>query len=335
MKTKIIILIVSLMFAYSCKKNETTSEVKKDEVKVEQKEDVKVKITEEDLKKVEVKEVKKEEVKAEAGNYVEDYTKFLATLSEKDIKSIPKAVNYFNEKLKGVDGKLVDACYAKFEEFYEKVNSAEGEVFANKDQLFQTKVYEVLNPGSTSDDNGKPKKEHIDYANSLKENGFELGAMEGNFFLQKNNKFVNDKIKDIVSPVLKEFLTKTQTEKEEGFITIGAILIPIKSLAERIVFWENFAKKNGDFVLINQVNEMLKDYKIRLFTGMESNPVFNYETDVITNEFQTAYKFLIENHSNTEIGKLTKEFYSIIEKNEFKDSEELKKFIEKNKLQYE
>jgi len=328
MKTKIIILIVSLMFAYSCKKTETTADVKKEEVKAEEK----VKITEEDLKKVEVKDVKKEEVKV--GNYVEDYTKFLATLSEKDIKSIPKALDYFNEKLKGGDVKIVDGCYVKFNEFYEKVISAEGESFANKDELFQFKVYEVFNPEST-DDNGKPKKEHIDYANSLKENGFQLNSMEGNFFLEKNNKFINDKIIDFVSPVMKEYLTKTQKEKEEGYITIGAILIPIKSLAERIVFWENFVKKNGDFVLINQVKEMLKDYKIRLFTGMESNPVFNYETDVITNEFQTVFKFLIDNHSNTEIGKLTKEFYSIIEKNEFKDSEELKEFIKKNELQFE
>ncbi len=328
MKTKIIILIVSLMFAYSCKKTETTADVKKEEVKAEEK----VKITEEDLKKVEVKDVKKEEVKV--GNYVEDYTKFLATLSEKDIKSIPKALDYFNEKLKGVDSKFVDQCYLKFNEFYEKVISAESESFSNKDELFQFKVYEVFNPEST-DDNGKPKKEHIDYANSLKENGFQLNSMEGNFFLEKNNKFINDKIIDFVSPVMKEYLTKTQKEKEEGYITIGAILIPIKSLAERIVFWENFVKKNGDFVLINQVKEMLKDYKIRLFTGMESNPVFNYETDVITNEFQTVFKFLIDNHSNTEIGKLTKEFYSIIEKNEFKDSEELKEFIKKNELQFE
>ncbi len=328
MKTKIIILIVSLIFAYSCKKNETTSEVKKDEVKVEQKEDVKVKITEEDLKKVEVKDVKKEEVKAEIKITAEDYTKFLATLDDKDIKSLSKAIDYFNEKLKGIDIKIIDQCYVKFQEFYEKVTSKVDEEFIAKKEEEQIVIYETMFPNE-GNSGAKPTQAQKDYVELLKTNGLKVCTVEGTFYICKNEKTVFDKIKDIVSPVMKEYLDQKQKESEEGYAGDAGLYISPKQIAERIIFWENFIKKNADFVYIKEQKDSVTYMTLDLLSGMDNTPVFDYETNKLTDSFKEGYKFVIEKHPDTDLGKIIKEYYAILEKDGFKDSKTRLAFISK------
>jgi len=333
MKTKIIVLIVSLMFAYSCKKNEVTSEIKKtDEVKVEQK----VKITEEDLKKVEVKEVKKEEVKVvkkeevkvEVKITADDYVKFLATLNEKDIKSISKAVDYFNEKLKGIDVKIIDECYIKLDEFHNNVASNVDQKFTNKKEEEHYILFSIMYPNNENPE-AKPTQSQKDYVELLKNNGLKIGTAEGTFFIVKDASFIFKKINDIVSPVMKEYLDQKQKESKEGYASDGGLSINPKDIAERIVFWENFVKKNPDFVFTKEQKDSITYMTLDLLSGMDNTPVFDYETNKLTDSFKEGYKFVIEKHSDTDLGKIIKEYYAILEKDGFKDSKTGLAFISK------
>jgi len=324
MKTKIIILIVSLMFAYSCKKTETT-DVKKEEVKAEEK----VKITEEDLKKVEVKDEKKEEVKAEVKVTVEDYTKFLATLDISDGNSISKAAAFYKEKLKGADTKLTDECYAKFAEFYEKVMFKLDETFSAKEEKDQIKIYEFFAPSDQKSE-GEMTQAQKDYAQFLKTNGLRIETTEGTFFVYKDGKYLNDTFKDFVSSSMKEYLAQKEKENKEGYASDAGLTILPKDITERIIFWENFVKKNPDFIYTKEQKDSITFMTLDLLIGMDNTPVFDYETNKLSETFKEGYKFVIEKHPDSEIGKIIKEYYAILEKNGFKDSKDRLAFISKH-----
>ncbi len=267
------------------------------------------------------------------GNSVDDYSKFLKTLKEKDVNSISKAILYF-DNLKDVTDKDIDKCYYLFYEFYEKAVKHANDSFLSISQMsddpYQGKIYQLLQPDYKKTLKTANKKQ-IAYADLLRKNGIKGCYEDGYYCLSKNEKFVTDKLKDKVSLELKEYLIQTQKESEEGFTDaeIGLSIIP-KKLAERVIFWENFITKYNNFKNIDKIQGKLQSYKITLLIsagGMSDiqYPVFDYETKKLNDTFKEAYKLIIE-QSTTEFGKMIKKYYSIFEKNGFKNTKETIEF---------
>ncbi len=308
-----------LFVTYSCKGNETSKDTQKNVVV----ENGNV-----------VKNDEKQQIKKENKNYSEEYTKFLATLDLKDIKSISKALNYLSETLKGVDVVFIDECFVKFNEFHQKVLPNINQIFIKTPNENQSRVYDVFlnnNPENLK----KVTKEQKEYAELLKTNGFKADATPENYFIAIDENIISDKVKNIVSPVMKEYLIQLEKERKEYYLNEGQCLMvsPIV-IAERIVFWENFLIKNTKFLYTNKINELLKNYKEVLVEGYGLSTVVESETKTMSGDFQYAYEFMAKNHNSTEFGKFIKECYKIWEKNNFKDNKEVFDYIYKNKPKY-
>lgn len=258
------------------------------------------------------------------GNSVEDYSKFLKTLKEKDVTSISKAISYF-DNLKDVSSKDIDTCYYLFYEFYEKAVKNANDAFLSISQMsdnpYQGKIYQLLQPDYKKTLKTANKKQ-IAYADLLRNNGIKGCYEDGYYCLSKNEKFVTDKLKDKVSLELKEYLIQTQKESEEGYTDpeIGLEITP-KKLAERVIFWEKFINKYNNFPSIDKIQKTIKSYQITLLIsagGMSDiqYPVYDYETKKLNDTFKEAYKLIIE-QSTTDFGKMVKKYYSILQKNNF------------------
>ncbi len=327
MRIKIAVLLLSLMFAYSCKKNEnqsnSTSE-KKVESTTEKIEQKKVETIEQ--KKVETIEQKKVEQKVEI-NHAENFDKFLATLDTDSAVSVSKATNYLNENLKDADKNIVDKCFIRLDKFVEEIAQSESEKLQILEFEEQSIVYNLL-IGHEDENSKKATQKHKDFVKNLKDNSLKIGAAEGTFFVEKDETSIFKKIENSVSPTMKIFLAQKAKEQKEGSFSDGGLVISPKMLAERVVFWEDFIKKNKGFVMItDEFVFQFQNLTEVVLTGVDNTPVFDYETEKLNDGFKEAFLFLMEKHPNSDVTKLVKPYYEALEKNGFKKSDETEKAL--------
>ncbi len=312
MRIKIAVLLLSLMFAYSCKKNENQSNSTSEK---------KVESTTEKI------EQKKVEQKIET-NHAENFDKFLTTLDKKDISSISKAFSYFNEKLKGADAKISDNCFAKLNKFIDEILVAENERFEKTEDDDQQIIYESTLKEET-EYSKKATQKHKDYLKNLKDNFLFVDADMGSYFIGKDRDLILKKVENSISPTMKIFLTQNAKENKKPYWVDAGLTITPKQLAEGVIFWESFIKENSGFPMITEgfLLELQTKSSI-LFRGVDHSPVFNYETETISDNFKEAYLFVVEKHPDTKIGKLVKSYYEILKKTGFKESDESIKFLD-------
>ncbi len=307
---KIILLILTLsIFCFSCRENKTINHDKMTDLD---------------------ETSKKDNIKTENNTHLQNYIKYLATLKEKDITSIPKAISYFDSGFNEIDSKIFDELFAEFNNFYEKVMNYQQNQFTEFEYTEQLKIYEAMFDITYQEQDWTPPNDNQkNYANFLKENGLNLCNIEGNLYVCIDYPYIFNKIKDKISLPTEQYLIQTQSESEELYTSDTGIIVPIETIANRIIFWEDFIKDNDNFIYINEATKLFTEYKKAFFKGFENTPAFNIETKTLNQEFKEGYNFIIENYSETEIGKLTKEYFDILEKNNFIESEESINFLAK------
>lgn len=307
---KFIILVLTLMmFCFSCRENKTVNQDKMIDLNDSS---------------------KKESIKAENNTHLQNYIKYLATLKEIDITSISKAISYFDSGFDKIDSEIFDKLFAEFNNFYEKVMNYQKNQFSEFEYNEQLKIYEAMfDITSQTEDWIPPDDNQKNYANFLKENGLNLCNLEGNIYICIDYVYIFNKIKDKISLPTEQYLIQLQSESEELYTSDAGIIVPIETIANRIIFWENFIKDNKEFIYINEATKLFTEYKKAFFYGSENTPAFNIETKALNQEFKEGYNFIIENYSKSEIGKSTKEYFDILEKNNFTKCEESISFLAK------
>jgi hypothetical protein len=254
----------------------------------------------------------------------EAFRTYLSALNTRELGSVSKGVDYFTQKLPGQDKKLVDACFIELDGFIDRVVEAENETFQTRTHEEQNGLYEAM-----LDPNLEASPQDRTYLKTLSDNCLVLGVEEGSFFVKKDESAVFKKVQDQVTAGMKAFLAQKEKEYREGFWSDGGLVVTPKTLAERVVFWEEFMKQNEGFVMISDgFRSEVQNLTQVLFTGVDNTPPFDYETHLLHDLFKEAYQFLIEQHPESEAGKMMKPYYELLANNGFKESEESKKYIE-------
>jgi hypothetical protein len=181
-------------------------------------------------------------------------------------------------------------------------------------------------------DMGKPTKRVKEFHEELKKNGFELDVTEGYVYVALKPDFHKKYVYELLSPAMQTYFTQWSKEYEEGLSSDGGLIIEVKTLAERIIFWEKFEQQNPDFQWKEDVKASQRNYTYILLNGMDNTPVFDYETKQVNEEYRLVYRFLAEENKDTKIGKLLQEYYAILSKNNLKDSPQAQAFRTKLKL---
>ena len=141
--------------------------------------------------------------------------------------------------------------------------------------------------------------------------------------------------KDYVTDDYREYLEITSKENEEPYFTDGSILVSYDKIADRLLTWENFLKKNPNSDLAEKANEECNTYR-RIYIlgsynsptregGWENSELFYIPENNLKefNRFIEKYpdsptveliKFYLENYKNKDVEtllneKIDKEFY--------------------------
>ncbi|QHL88100.1 hypothetical protein GU926_11920 [Nibribacter ruber] len=238
-----------------------------------------------------------------------EYEQFLAQLDSGKVENVSVAAAKFDALFKGQPTALADSGYVLFDRFYLRTDNTLNEKhdFVRFDSL-------LINHSLSQ--SLKQSKEIKAYEMLLKSNGFQLAMSEGMTYLQQDRDFITKHFYPYTGPALKEYLTQLNKENKEGFQEDGGLSISPTQLADRVIWWESFIKRNPGFVLLQEADEERRGYLGTLLNGMDNSPVLSFDNHRLDDYYATAYKHLENKAPSSDANKLVKPVYQALLKND-------------------
>ena len=262
--------------------------------------------------------VKVKEETASTNILLKKYNVYINNLDNSDVNSSSNSISRFKELFKDEDKILCDSAFVIFNNLYEKLDSNLNELH-EKD----TTNYESLVQITQNDKTPKISKKLSDYSQKLKNNGFEVSEEEGITFIQKDRDFISKNFYPYISHTMKEYLSKLNQENKEGFASDAGLIIAPNIFAERIIWYENFIKNNSNFLFVSNCKENRKNLLTFSIIGMDNTPVFDDETNKLSEYYKDLYEYLISKYHNSQTTKIIKPYYIALKNNQPKFAKEL------------
>lgn len=281
----------------------------------------------------EVKTELKEKDPVEVRNLLKEYTEYLGSLDSTSEKSVSLATAKYAELFSESDQKLCDSAFVEFHELYEKVEG-----------VLNTTVYtgnEDL-PCATYDEEGNelPKdKRLVALEKRVKKHGFRIECWEGYPGIAGERAYIATHFYKYVSPEMKAFLEGLREERDHLLGMDAGISLTEEEYADRLIWWENFNKKNPDFILSKRARAIHRYLFTYFLLGMDNTPAINYPTDdngvermELDSYFVKAYDYLNKKYPNSESNALVKSYKMTVLKNDNAKRERLIKTYTKRGL---
>jgi hypothetical protein len=257
-----------------------------------------------------------------------DYYNYISQLDSYDANSSLKSVDKFKELFTEQKDTLCDEAFIIFNELYEKIEKNLNEIH-QKDTIDYEPLLYVYEKGK------EPviSQKLIDYNNNLKNNGFQISSEEGMTYIKQDRDFISNHFYQYVSNPMKQYLIQLNKENKEGFWSDGGLIVSPKTLAERVIWYENFMLANPHFVFNNKCLENKKEYFSVLFTGLDNSPLYeDNEKKKISKEYVDSYQYLISMHPNSQTTKLIKPYFLALNQGQKIRVEEILKQYRQEKL---
>jgi len=227
-------------------------------------------------------------------------TGFLKTLNIKKLDSGKEAWNYMEKYFGNTSGATADAAFILFERFFRRLET-EGELYT----LTEKQKW-------TDDDYRAVSEDKFDMAKYpvtllLKENGFRLDEGEGMVFPVADRRKLQAFFGSKTTPAMKSFVDQRTAEQIEKPWDDGGIIIPLEKLADRAAFWEKFNRENPSFPLREETRESERWMRLVLVNGSDNTPVFQYETQAISDDFKKVWNYILHQYPGTELAKTVRE----------------------------
>ncbi len=170
------------------------------------------------------------------------------------------------------------------------------------------------------------------FKSNLAECGTEIFSSEGQFYLDVEADYFYDNFKGIVSKGLKEYLAIRSEEMKKGFSEDAGLLISFEEVYKRAKRWELFINDYPHAICNEEARMYYETYLETLMTGMDNSRVFEGEENIIVPEIKALYEEIMKEDAQSNITKIIISYYSFLSKNNFKEPENIDKFLKENNL---
>ena len=244
---------------------------------------------------------------------------FLAALNVKDINSGGKAWAYIEKNLGDAPVSLADAAFIMLDHTLRRMEQ-EGEFYQltekiNWSDTDMQAVYE-----GTFDVNKNP------VTKSLAANGFRLFSSEGMVFPVVDQRKLLAFFGPKVSTAMRAFLEQRTAEQNEPMYDDGGVIVPLEKLADMAVFWEKFNRDNPYFPLRDETAESERWLRLLIVNGADNTPLFDYETDAITEDFKNVWVYVQQKYPETKLAKLSKQMADLCAAEGWKHTKKVEDF---------
>lgn len=255
-----------------------------------------------------------------------NYQIYLRSLDTLHPNSTIIAAKKYADLFKGANQDTRDSAFSVFKDFYNRLDQ---NLDNNRDATIS---YDSL----IRDPNGdlpKLSPRLTAYAQTLKDNGFVVYTTEGSPYIGQDLDFEVKWFYAYLSEPLKAFLTQLNKENKEGFTEDQGLVIKAEQLADRTVWWENFAKKCPQTIVGRPAKENWKSYLGTMMAGMENSPVS--EPDKSLNPYyKAAYTRIMNNYGATQTAGYIRPYFKLLENKENAKAKDLLRDYQAKKIIY-
>jgi hypothetical protein len=257
-----------------------------------------------------------------------EYRSYLKSLDTLHPASTTTAAEKYAELFKNTNQSTRDSAFSVFKDFYNKID----QILDNNRDV--TISYDSLITDSAG--HLPALSPHLmTYAQTLKDNGFKVYLSGGDPYIGQDLDFEAKWFYAYLSQPLKEFLTQLNREDKEGFSADGGLIISPEQLADRTVWWENFAKKYPQTIVGRPALENWHSYLGTMMVGMDNSPVTEPgHPENLSPYYQAAYSRIMNNYSTTQTAKLIGPYFKLLTEKHAAEAKKLVKDYEAEKLIY-
>lgn len=241
---------------------------------------------------------------------LDKYKEQLNKLSSTNPQSISTATSLYSNTFSNANTLTRDLGFQSFQSFHSLVlKQLQQQQNFNKYNQFQKEI-EVY---------GKAHMTLDELTIKLGENGFNFGFDKNasNVYLKKDLDFVARYFYKEVSGEMREYIDQEQLEDETPWLENNKLLISPQQLAKWVIFWDNFLIKYPNFVLKNKVFQSFNQKQDLLLEGCPKTPAFA-DNQLLHSNFKTAYIWILEEQGNSRFGVFFKDYYTVLEQQNFK-----------------
>ncbi|MBR6126166.1 hypothetical protein IKQ21_00615 [bacterium] len=187
-------------------------------------------------------------------------------------------------------------------------NSKDNDLEFSKLQMKFIKATDVLN---------EKYAENIDIKDPYyKNNWIKLLNSEGSYYYIINYNYLYRKYGQYLSFAYKQLLN--HHSETESIVEDAGLTISPDKLREYIIFLDNFIKQNPNFVLKNDVNDMLNNYLMIYLVGIDNSPTFDkWNTRKMLPKYKASYEKFLSENKDSKYYPMVEELYNKAKANDF------------------
>ncbi|OMF01060.1 hypothetical protein BK129_26155 [Paenibacillus amylolyticus] len=135
-----------------------------------------------------------------------------------------------------------------------------------------------------------------------------------------------------VKPDIKQYINIMAVETSNLAADDGALVIGYQEILNRALNQERFLNEYPKSNRLQQVKNLMNNYTLYTFYGLNNTPLFDYETNKMTANAQKGYKAVLQRNSSEDSAFLTKleKFMDIVNEAKFEKTAAIEKWLEQN-----
>lgn len=245
----------------------------------------------------------------------QSFKKYLDKLDNKNISSIPIALDYVKTCL-APNSHDQDSIFFLFNvKFYSAAN--------NFSDSFESRFPELIS--QLNED--KKSIELKSFLENIKDCGLDICMTEGTYYFDVTYDYFYNNFKDRVSPGVKEYLNIRKDELKQGFSEDAGLLINFEELYQRVKRWDNYIAKYPNTLYTKMVNYYHNTYLESLLTGMDNSRVFDLDANSINPEVKLLYEKIIREEPKSQTTNIISEYYSFLSRHNFTENDSIDLFL--------
>jgi hypothetical protein len=266
------------------------------------------------------------------------FQNYIKTLNPNDISTLDKSVSRYRQLFEHSSTFSRDTAFIIFWRYYVTVADSLGAKYV-QDEKYSSFI-NIKDFDKTSSKNDKLKKTLLSRNEKLGENdfkvlkyvnhyGYKFDTIEGLILVSiADSRFILDNFSGFISPAMKQYITKVIEEIDTAGNSDTAPPVSLDELASRMIWWENFIRKNPDFFLIDDCNSTYNGYLYALMLGTDRVQAFNQNDQKLNDKFKKIYEKIMTHHRGTKAAEIISKYYNILKKNNFTNTREVAKFAQ-------
>ncbi|WP_315371334.1 hypothetical protein [Paenibacillus xylanexedens] len=164
-----------------------------------------------------------------------------------------------------------------------------------------------------------------------RDSGYRLVMLEGSLYPIMNY-MAFQKYISYVKPDIKQYINIMAVETSNLAADDGALVIGYQEILNRALNQERFLNEYPKSNRLQQVKNLMNNYTLYTFYGLNNTPLFDYETNKMTANAQKGYKAVLQRNSSEDSAFLTKleKFMDIVTEAKFEKTTAVEKWLEQN-----